>query len=190
MAPEQFSDSHAVDIRADIYSLGCTCFKLLTARTPLGSAEPKGLAQRILAQMEQPVPLIDLFRRDVPSELCQVLERMLAKDPAARPATPALVAELVAPFTVGNNLQATFARAEKAPEQGPGGLTAVTLTQVATAPPSRRWQRVFGPVQRIVRSSSDKRWVQAWVAVTVALFIVALLLLASLGVWTLLFAHR
>jgi serine/threonine protein kinase len=190
MAPEQFSDSHAVDIRADIYSLGCTCFKLLTSQTPFGSTEQRGLVQRILAQIDQPLPSIHRFRGDVPKELCAVLERMLAKDPAARPATPAAVAELMAPFAVGNNLQALFARAEKAPEQGPGSPTAVTLTQIAATPPGRRWQRVFGPLQRIVRSSSDKRWVQAWVAVTMAFFIVALLLLASLGVWTLLAGHR
>ncbi len=190
MAPEQFSDSHAVDIRADIYSLGCTCFKLLTARTPFGSTEQQGLAKRILAQIDQPVPSIHRFRGDVPKELSQVLERMLAKDPAARPATPAVVAELMAPFAVGNNLATLFARAEKAPEQGPGNPAAVTSTQVTTAPPGRRWQRVLGPVQRIVRSSSDNRWVQVWVAVTMAFFIVALLLLASLGVWTLLAGHR
>jgi serine/threonine protein kinase len=190
MAPEQFSDSHAVDIRADIYSLGCTCFKLLTARTPFVSGEQKGLVQRILAQMEQPLPSIHLFRGDVPKELCQVLERMLAKDPAARPATPAVVAELMAPFAVGNNLPVLCARAVKSPEHGPGGSTAVTATQVAAAPPSRRWQRVLGPIQRIVRSSSDKPWVQAWVAVTMAFFIVAVLVLASLGVWTLLAGHR
>ena len=190
MAPEQFSDSHAVDIRADVYSLGCTCFKLLTARTPFVSEEPRGLVQRILTQMEQPVPSIHLFRGDVPKELGQVLERMLAKDPAARPATPAAVAELMTPFTVGNNLLSLFARAEKAPEQDPGSPTAATLTQVAATEPGRRWRRVFGPVQKIVRSSSDKRWVQAWVAVTMAFFIVAVLLLASLGVWTLLSGHR
>jgi hypothetical protein len=140
--------------------------------------------------MDQPPPSIHRFRDDVPKELARLLERMLAKDPAARPATPAVVAELMAPFTAGSNLQTLFALAEKATEQGPGSPTAVTLTQQAPARPSRRWQRVLGPVQRIVRSSSDKRWVQAWVAVTMALFIVAVLLLASLGVWTLLSGHR
>ena len=83
IAPEQIDDPHAADIRADIYSLGCTLYFLLAGRPPF----PDGsLIQKLLAHSEKtPRPLAEI-RADVPPELARVVERMMAKDPA--PAVP------------------------------------------------------------------------------------------------------
>jgi tRNA A-37 threonylcarbamoyl transferase component Bud32/anti-sigma factor RsiW len=96
MAPEQITNAHAADIRADIYSLGCTLYFLLTGRVPFPT---KGVFDKLMAHTEQqPTPLAK-WRPEVPIELARVVEKMMAKNPEKRYATPAEVAEALEPFT-------------------------------------------------------------------------------------------
>src|SRR5206468_3952680 len=81
LSPEQAIDSHTVDIRADIYSLGATFYYLLTGKTPFGEGT---VAQKLLwHQSRQPKPLTD-YRNDVPAEVVQIISRMMAKEPSQR----------------------------------------------------------------------------------------------------------
>ncbi|HQU44345.1 MAG TPA: protein kinase [Pirellulales bacterium] len=93
LAPEQALDSHLVDPRADIYSLGCTLYFALTAYPPF----PDGtLAQRVLMhQSKEPAP-ISIKRADVPAGLAAICRRMMAKSPAARFQSAAEVSEALA----------------------------------------------------------------------------------------------
>ena len=111
MAPEQASDSRTVDIRADIYSLGCTLYKLLTGRAPFSGPEYRTALDKMHAHVHQPVPPIRSIAPEVPEGIAAVVDRMLAKDPSARFATPAEVAQAVAPFCAGADLAALLARA-------------------------------------------------------------------------------
>jgi serine/threonine protein kinase len=96
LAPEQAVDSHGVDIRADIYSLGATFYFLLAGRTPFGEGT---VTQKLLwHQSRKPKPLAT-HRADLPAELIAIIEKMMEKDPAARYQDPALVAEALAPWT-------------------------------------------------------------------------------------------
>jgi serine/threonine protein kinase len=52
IAPEQFQDAHNVDGRADVYSLGCTLYKLLTGRTPFNTGGPKTLYEKMKDHLE------------------------------------------------------------------------------------------------------------------------------------------
>jgi uncharacterized protein (TIGR03067 family) len=96
IAPEQASDAHSADIRADIYSLGCSLYFLLTARPPY---EADGAAAKLMAHVELPVPDLRSQRPDVAPQLTAVVSRMIAKKPADRFQTPAEVAAALAPFT-------------------------------------------------------------------------------------------
>jgi serine/threonine protein kinase len=97
MAPEQAINSSAVDIRADIYSLGCTLYFLLSGRNVF---EEGSLPQKMLAhQMKTPTPLRKLEPR-VPPALEDVVQRMMAKKPEDRFATPREVVDALTPFTV------------------------------------------------------------------------------------------
>ncbi len=115
MAPEQASDSRTVDIRADIYSLGCTFYKLLTGRAPFSGAEYRTTLDKLNAHVQQPAPPIRQIVPEVPEQLAAVLNRMLAKDPSERFATPAEVGEAIAPFCAGADLVALLKRAESSP---------------------------------------------------------------------------
>jgi hypothetical protein len=95
MAPEQALDPGRADIRADVYSLGCTLYHLLAGRPPFPEGTP---LQKLLAQQQCPPPALPAARADVPRELEAVLERMLAKDPARRQPTAADVAADLARF--------------------------------------------------------------------------------------------
>jgi serine/threonine protein kinase len=85
MAPEQARDARAADIRADIYSLGCTLYHALAGQPPF--PDKNILSQMVRHATEAPRPLAE-FNPAVPDGLQQIVNWMLAKDPAQRYPTP------------------------------------------------------------------------------------------------------
>ncbi len=81
IAPEQARDPRNVDIRSDIYSLGCTFYFMLTGRPPY----PEGtVLQKLLQHHGDPPPDVRQIREDVPDEANRILQKMMAKDPDNR----------------------------------------------------------------------------------------------------------
>jgi serine/threonine protein kinase len=104
MAPEQGTDSHQVDIRTDIYSLGATLYKLLTGETPFAEHAAKPPVQRLMAMARLEIPPVSTKRPDIPEKLAAVVHRMLEKDPAQRFQTPVEVVRALEEFTSGARL--------------------------------------------------------------------------------------
>jgi WD40 repeat protein/serine/threonine protein kinase len=135
IAPEQARSSHNVDIRADVYSLGCTLYFLLTGKVPF----PGGtLTQKLLKhQLEEPRP-VEQLRPETPPAVGAVVRRLMAKEPVDRYQTPAEAAEAIA-------------AAVAAPVMAvPAGATGNSVS-TADSPPSQDFQvagtpATFGPL--------------------------------------------
>ncbi len=90
IAPEQARDARNVDIRADIYSLGCTFYYVLTGKPPFpGGTDVQKLIRH---QTEKAYPIEEL-RPGIPNEVTQILNRMLEKRPDDRYPTPRQLAD-------------------------------------------------------------------------------------------------
>ena len=98
IAPEQARDPTLVDIRADIYSLGCVFYYLLTGRPPFAGPS---LMQKLMQHREEPPPSAQALREDVGDEVNAVLLRMMAKRPEERFQIPLLAAAALRRFCGG-----------------------------------------------------------------------------------------
>ena len=90
LAPEQARDPRAIDIRADIYSLGCTLYHLVTGQPPF--PDKNILNQMIRHASETARPLQD-FNPAIPEGLSQIVAWMMAKQPGERYPTPVRAAQ-------------------------------------------------------------------------------------------------
>jgi len=86
ISPEQASDPRRVDVRSDIYSLGCTLFHALTGQPPF----PEGTdLQKLLSHQNEKAPNPRDVVGDLPVEFAELVMSMMAKRPIDRPQTPA-----------------------------------------------------------------------------------------------------
>lgn len=97
LAPEQAVDSHQVDARADIYSLGCTMYFALTGHPPFTDGT---LVQRLLAHQTKIPPSVRYERPDIDDSLLEILDKMMAKKAADRFQTASEVSEALARWLI------------------------------------------------------------------------------------------
>ena len=125
IAPEQSVDARNADIRADIYSLGCTLYYLLTGGPPFQGTSLYDILQAHHSRDALP---LNLARPEVPVELAALVAKMMAKEPERRFQTPAEVSKALTPFFK--------------PGVNPGSGPSPEISRVGEAAPSP--QRVGG----------------------------------------------
>lgn len=112
MAPEQIFDAHRVTAAADLYSLGCTLFRLLAGRAPFEEPQYAARAQKFKAQTMIDPPKLNQFRPDAPRELIDLVARLLAKSPNDRAGEAAHVALDLARFAGDADIPALMKRCD------------------------------------------------------------------------------
>lgn len=96
LAPEVARDARHADIRADLYSLGCTLYRFLAGRVPF----PGGTFQeKLRAHLECEPDPVAAARGELPQGLLRVVERLMDKDPTRRYQTPREVAAALTAYT-------------------------------------------------------------------------------------------
>ncbi len=109
MAPEQARDAHAADIRADIYSLGCVLYHMIAGQSPFCDSN---IISQMLRHASEPARPLKEFTPTVPDGLQQIINWMMAKDPAKRYPTPERAAQALQVFLVAEAAPVPNAEAE------------------------------------------------------------------------------
>jgi serine/threonine-protein kinase len=95
VSPEQIRDSRSVDIRSDLYSLGCTFYHMLTGRSPFDGPDIRD--KLYLHQATEPAP-VEHLRSDVPAGVAAVVRKLMAKKPRDRYQDPGELAATLRPY--------------------------------------------------------------------------------------------
>ncbi len=174
IAPEQALNSHLVDIRADLYSLGCTFYYLLAGKVPFpgGSFGEKLLKH----QLYEPEPLPKI-RPGLSGAVTAVVSKLMAKHPDDRYQSPLELAEALA-SVLANPAALAAAGASAAAFEAPGRETSETPGQGTLAPetvtPLRPLEALVPAFQTVPGTSQRQRRFQRGVLVGSAVAVVLL----------------
>ncbi|HUY88457.1 MAG TPA: protein kinase [Pirellulales bacterium] len=129
MSPEQALDSHQIDGRADIYSLGCTLYFALAGHPPF----PEGtLAQRVMLHQTSEPESLSSKRPGISPALVAICRRMMAKSPSARYQSAAEVAAALGAWLSDDAKAASSGASPRAAVEGEETLS---LAPLEDAPP-------------------------------------------------------
>jgi serine/threonine protein kinase len=206
IAPEQIRDARGSDIRADIYSTGCTLYYLLTGRPPFPATS---LYELLQAHHSMDATPLNFARPAVPVELAALVAKMMAKEPERRFQEPKEVAQALTPFFKKGGMASGISKAEVSqvgqphPKQGIAEVAsqstkpATSLAPAAASPvkksrgttlPESAWESLIElketePVKEpapVVAAAGSPRPPWMWPAVAVGMFFLGVVLAGAL----------
>jgi serine/threonine-protein kinase len=125
MSPEQARGAKTIDHRTDIYALGCVLFEMITGQPPFVR---RGPAEVIVAHLQDPAPRVSSLVPGVLPAMDELIAQMLAKDPAARPASMADVAARLAEPAPGHVATKLLASGKPSGAAAPVAASSVPAT--------------------------------------------------------------
>jgi serine/threonine protein kinase len=161
MPPEQITAQEQIDGRLDLYALGCILFEMVAGHVPFDGAN---FAHIFDQHLESVPPRLDVEVGDCPSELADLVDHLLEKEPASRPENAAVVADRLEAMLTGTSHAARLRYAAEVVHDHAGDL-------VATGPNLTERLRSGAPAREIPR----RRRLLALVAVAAAAIVGILL---------------
>lgn len=127
VAPEQVENSRGADVRADLYSLACVFFELLTGRVPYDGEHAWDV---VMQHLNAPIPSARALRPDLPAELDAFFSCALAKRPADRYQTPRVFVDAIDALSVPERPPSSAGRGDEqsATLIPPGSVAPIPIT--------------------------------------------------------------
>ena len=140
IAPEQARNAKEADVRADLFSLGCTMFQLLTNQLPFPGST---IMEKLMSRASYVPPSISSLRADVPQVVSDIAAKLMRLDAAERFQTPAELAACLASLDMTKPAEPTDHSTEAAADNHDGvepdntlNMFLDQLTAQAAEPPS------------------------------------------------------
>jgi serine/threonine-protein kinase len=154
MSPEQAKDRNAVDIRSDLYSLGCTFYYLLTGQVPFPGS---GMLDKLIRHHSEAPPAPDKLRPKIPAAVAAIVLQLLNKDPADRFQTPRELADALSPHASSRSLNRGSRRL---PRLEPEHARTPRLEEKTLGLDHAETPRSIGPISRRAEREAVSAWVE------------------------------
>ncbi len=128
MPPEQITGQDDIDGRLDIYAAGCIVFEMVAGHVPFDGPSFAAIFDQ---HLESAPARLDVLVRDCPTEFADLVDQMLAKKPADRPANAAVITEAIESLLAGTSNAARLIYVKQPATEATSGpaITGLNLTQ-------------------------------------------------------------
>jgi tetratricopeptide (TPR) repeat protein len=149
MAPEQ-ARGEAVDHRTDLFSLGCVLYAMATGKAPFDAESAVAVLRKV---SDEPHPPIQRLNPELPSWLTAVVDRLMAKIPAARYQSAAEVADLLAGHLAELKRQEQTVNSADHPGPEPSERRGTRLTRLVPVAAALTLMALLVPALMLVRTN-------------------------------------